>query len=81
MILDKPPLCTICWEVMDEDEEFFLQVTPVQLERSRKSGRVRVGELEFALPGNLAGHDQLYWHYECLVELLQDPSVVGKTYR
>jgi hypothetical protein len=77
--LDDLPLCTICWEPLDLDD-FSLKVTPVRFKQSEKSGRLRPEEMEFNLKGKLAGHDELHWHYRCIVDLLNDPSVVGKTY-
>jgi hypothetical protein len=78
---DEAPLCTICWEPMDLGERgLALKVVPMKFTESEKSGRIRSEEMEFNLDGKLSGYDHLLWHYRCIVDLLNDPSVVGKTY-
>lgn len=79
--MDRAPLCNICWEPVEVGRRSFtLKVTPVRFTESEKSGRIRSEEMEFDLDGDLDGHEYLLWHYDCLVDLLNDPSVVGRTY-
>ena len=79
---DDAPLCAICWRPVEVGgrEGFVLKVVPIRHHVSEQSGRVVEEEMDFNLAGKLEGMDNLLWHYECLVDLLLDPSVVGRTY-
>ena len=77
------PRCNICREGFkaDDPDEVIIRVRPYLLETSAKSGRKRFVEQDFRIKVNeLDGCDYLVWHLRCLVDELQDPSIVGWTY-
>jgi len=77
------PRCALCGEPFepDNEDEIILVIHPMLLETSKKSGRVRLVDYEFNVQRNgLDGLGKFYWHYECAVEQLLDPSVIGHFY-
>ena len=81
--LERAPTCNICGNDFEADDpdEVIVCVKPMYLETSKKSGRLRMIELEFNFKQpDLEGYDYLLWHYKCLVEELGDPAVIGYAY-
>ena len=80
---EAPPCCDICGRPFkaDDEDDVILIVRPALLETSRKSGRLRMVECDFNIKGGgLDGVDFLRWHFLCLVEQLQDSTLIGYYY-
>ena len=78
--LTKKPLCNICGRQIDpgvDGDNVILKCNPIFLEESEKSKRLRVVEGEFNLTGPLEGCEYLLWHWECIIDALNDTTVLG----